>query len=140
MLDKDLNDIATQEMPQIFQEAGTETAVIIRDTIGTNEYGGVEKTEDCGGLEIPCVLDISPTPRQSAGRALNGEEYMDGRIMLPSIWMGEPVEIKRSDRLLILARNGNNPERLFEVRDPRNVYGVYLDIGVVSADSPTEGN
>ncbi|MGE0294941.1 MAG: hypothetical protein AB7P97_21555 [Hyphomonadaceae bacterium] len=138
MLSNALNKIATRAMPKIFKKTGTETVRIVRAAATVNEYGGAMRGGETESDDIPCVLMNRPANAMHlAGRWSNGEEYFDARIRMPAFFNGDPVEVRKSDRLRILARSGNNPERLYEVRDPQNINGVYLDVGVVTASAPT---
>jgi hypothetical protein len=116
-----------------FDKAGTELAVIVRTTAATNEYGGEAEASEAESTEYPCILQMPSTSQQQQGRFVVGTEYMNARVLMPAMYQGEAVDITPTDRLKILEREGNNPERLYEVRDVQNNFGVYLDIGVVTA-------
>ncbi len=138
MLSVYLERFAAKQLPGLFYKGGTETVRIVRAAATVNEYGGATRGGETESDDIPCVLLNRPANAMNLeGRWRNGEEYLDARIRMPAFFNGDPVVVQKSDRLRILARSGNNPERIYEVRDPQNINGVYLDVGVVTVSAPT---
>lgn len=116
----------------VFDESGTELVQIIRTTRAADPYGGEGEVSEMESIEYPCVLQMPSTSQQQQGRFVVGTEFMNARILMPAMYQGEAVEIRTDDKLKVLAREGNNPERRYQVRDVQNNFGVYLDIGVVT--------
>lgn len=113
----------------MFDKTGTELVDVMRSVPADNDYGGVDDGVPASVYgEIPCVLYTKP---KSGTNWILGQEYLDARIHMPAMYNGEVIEIKMTDKLRIAEREGANPERLYAVKDPLNIHGVYFDVGVV---------
>lgn len=132
MLTDVLDELAQDIIPDLFGDVGTEYCDVIRTTGTTNDFGGIEPgTPGSEYAEIPCVLEMRRAG-QSGPRWQLGEEYLDARIRMPTHHQGEVITLLLKDRIRIAEREGANPERIFEVKDPGNTFGVYYDVGVVT--------
>lgn len=131
MLSAKLQKVA-EKVARKFDEAGTELVVILRPTNTPNDYGGESESSTQESIEYPCILEMPVTAGQRDARFIAGEEFLKARIQMPAFYEGEPVEVLQTDRMKILEREGNNPERIYQVKDVQNIFGVYLDIGLVT--------
>lgn len=132
MLIADLEALALEVGPDVFEEYGTEFVQIIRPTTVPNDYGGEDTSGEVASIEYPCVLEMPATAGQRDARWIAGEEFLKARIQMPAMYLGDPVEVRMTDKVKILEREGNNPERIYQVKDVQNIFGVYLDIGVIT--------
>lgn len=131
MLIADLTSLAEEVGADIFDEYGTEFSVIINPTTVSDEYGGESESGTTESAEIPCILEY-PSRDSQRVPVTAGQEYSDAVITMPAMYQGEAVVVEKDDRLKILEREGNNPERLFQAKRVNNHFGVYLQVEVVT--------
>jgi hypothetical protein len=123
-------ELATAIAPDIFNSVGTELCEIVRATETPTGYGGVTAVDVSVISDIPCVF--KPTP--GSVKYQDGVEYLAGRVLVPCIWGGDPLELLLTDKIRLQEGDGANWERLFSVKDISNIHGVYYDVGVTQEE------
>lgn len=132
MLIADLTELAEEVGSEVFDEFGTELVVILRPVTADDDYGGAGETSIEESIEYPCILEYPSAEGSRLVPVTAGQEYAEAVITMPAVYQGEAVEVRKGDRLKVLERDGNNPERIFQVKRPKNHFGVYQQIEVVS--------
>ncbi len=111
-------------LPQIFKEIGTELVSVIRTTQANDEYGGSADTENTIFEGIPATYK----PIGGNARFVQGGEWTMHEITMPTIFGGEEIALRPTDKLLMAERAVSSPERLFVIESIRNKSGVVYEV------------
>jgi hypothetical protein len=137
MLTDLITELATVDVPEIFNENGTAFCNIVRATETQNGYGGVTAVDADILADIPCDYRAASDAATNARYQLGIESSL-GFISMPKVFEGDVIELLMTDKIVIQADELITHDRTFQIRDINPNRGAYYRVTVVE-ENKTNG-